>query len=146
MGRKVAALKDAEERCEMELKKRLKFFAAKDYETRIAPKQNRSPRKQIKPRNSLAGLLDTVDILDSSSDEDNKNKQQKRTKEECTEKKTSRIGHILQHFLSKPTTKTTPRLVRTKCYGLENPGARGRDSDQRVTNRRTNLKRVRSRP
>ena len=82
MERKVAALKDAEGRCEMEFNKPLEIFAAKDYKTRIPPKQNRSPKKQIKPRKSLAGFPDkNVDIIDSSSDEDNKNIQKETTKE-----------------------------------------------------------------
>ena len=48
---KVAARKDAEERSEMELNKPIKIFAAKDYKTNAQPKQNRSPRKQLKPKN-----------------------------------------------------------------------------------------------
>ena len=83
LERKVAALKDAEERCEMEFNKPLEIFAAKDYKTRNPTKTKPlSKKKQIKPRKSLAGFPDkNVDIIDSSSDEDNKNIQKETTKE-----------------------------------------------------------------
>ena len=85
LERKIAALKDADERSEMELNKPLKFFAAKDYKN-IPPKKNRSPRKQTKPKKSLTKLPDkTADILGSSSDEDNKIIQQETKKEDNTD-------------------------------------------------------------
>ena len=109
MERKVAALKDAEERSEMALNEPLEFFAAKDYKARIPPKQTRTPRKQAKPRKSKAELQEqNVEILNSSYNENNENIQQEAAKEESKEtkgKKTSGTGHMQQHFATKPTTK-----------------------------------------
>ena len=69
----------------MELNKTLKCFVAKDYRTNISPKKNRSPRKQRKP---LPDKI--VNILDSSSDEDNEYPTQQETKkEEGTKRKSN---------------------------------------------------------
>ena len=85
LERKIAALKDVEERSEMELNKPLKFFEAKDYK-KIPPKKNRSPRKQTNSKKSLTKLTDkTADILDSSSEGHNEIIQQETKKENTTE-------------------------------------------------------------
>ena len=73
----------------MELNKQLTFFAAKD-DKNIPPKKTRSPRKETKPKKSLTKHPDkTVDILDSSSEEDNEIMQQERKKEDKTDENTN---------------------------------------------------------
>ena len=70
---KIAALKDADARREMELNKPLKYFAKKKGEKQ-EEQRPRSPQKQAKPKKSLAGLPEKhhpEEILDSSSDEEN---------------------------------------------------------------------------
>ena len=91
LERKIAALKDAETREEMELNKPLKaFIKRKEKQTETRTK---SPRKQARPRKSLAGLPEKKseqkqnEILDSSSDEEeNTMWQETTTKQDTTNK------------------------------------------------------------
>ena len=75
LERKIAALKNAEEREEMELNKPLKTFIKKKEDKNTTPK-TKSPRKQAKPKKSLAGLPErnnppeTTEQIESSSDEE----------------------------------------------------------------------------
>ena len=74
LERKIAALKDAEARSEVELNKPLQYFAAKDYKKKEKPKSQRSPRKQQRPQKSLSGLperkIDQPEPLEGSLDEE----------------------------------------------------------------------------
>ena len=91
LERKIAALKDAETREEMELNKPLKaFIKRKEKQTETRTK---SPRKQARPRKLLAGLPEKKseqkqnEILDSSSDEEeNTMWQETTTKQDTTNK------------------------------------------------------------
>ena len=75
LERKIAALKNAEEREEMELNKPLKTFIKKK-EDKNTTQKTKSPRKQAKPKKLLAGLPErnnppeTTEQIESSSDEE----------------------------------------------------------------------------
>ena len=157
LERKIAALKDAETREEMELNKPLKaFIKRKEKQTETRTK---SPRKQARPRKSLAGLPEKKseqkqnEILDSSSDEEENTMWQETTTKQDTTKKTRRNNRRKtgatrdkqQQFQTKSTHKTKTKLVRSKCHGDEDRHERQRRQKQR-TNQQGNRTRTRSNP
>ena len=90
---KIAALKDAEAREEMELNKPLKAFAEKKEEKQTETR-TKSPRKQVRPRKSLARLPERKtnpeinEAIDSSSDEEENTMWQETTTKQDTADKT----------------------------------------------------------